>query len=247
MHNVRFLEGWTYGDGPRTRRVMPGESVPLPFETARLAVELGYGECDELGIKPMFWRVEPEWRGKTVACIAGGPSLTREQCEAVAHLPTIGVNDAYRIARLDVLYACDEDWWNHHRGVKGFTGIKATQSERAARRFGLRLLRLEGHKGLNLKPGHICGGGNSGHQALNLAYHLGAARVLLLGYDMKGKAAHWFGDHPREIYKASDYGVWRNDFELIAREIQARGVEVINCSPDSALEWFPKMKLEDAL
>lgn len=155
------------------------------------------------------------------------------------------MNDAYRRARLDILYACDEAWWNHYDGVPGFAGIKATQAERPARRFGLRWLKLEGQKGLNKKPGHISSGGNSGHQALNLAYHTGASRILLLGYDMGGK--HWFHDRPGIFNKNSPFSAWVKDFEFIARDLEAQGVEVINCSLNSALRCFKKIELADCI
>jgi hypothetical protein len=189
-------------------------------------------------------KAHEEWVGKTIVCIAGGSSLTQDQCNKVSHLPTIGVNDAYRIARLDVLYACDHKWWVHHNGVPEFSGLKITQSTKSADEYGIALVQIEGFTGLNRKQGYVCGGGNGGHQALNIAYHFKPKKIILLGYDMKGK--HWFGDHPGRLKSNSPYGQWVENFRHIAREI-TKEVEVINCSPDSALDCFEKSKLEDSI
>lgn len=55
------------------------------------------------------------WEGETVALVAGGSSLTREQVEAVRCFKCIAVNDAYLWADFaDVLYAADSHWWKWH-------------------------------------------------------------------------------------------------------------------------------------
>jgi hypothetical protein len=70
------------------------------------------------------WSVPPEWVGETAAILASGPSLTREQCEAVrGKAKVIAVNnqaidtdcDGVRVPAMapwaDVLYAADAKWW----------------------------------------------------------------------------------------------------------------------------------------
>lgn len=171
--------------------------------------------------------------------------MTDEQCGAVSHLKTIGVNDAYRRARLDILYACDGPWWEHYSGVTEYTGIKVTQDEKAARKFGLFYVRLYDDQVLCREPGYIAGGGNSGYQAINIAYHLGAKRLILLGYDMGG--SHWMKKRPDKFNKNSPFKRWIDSFNKLSEELKAEGIEVINCSPNSALECFQKMKLSKAL
>jgi hypothetical protein len=72
----------------------------------------------------MHHRINPlaGWKpDSTAVLIASGPSLTPAQIEyirprrAFGDLWVGGVNDAYRICPfLDLLYAADEAWWQHH-------------------------------------------------------------------------------------------------------------------------------------
>jgi len=83
----------------------------------------------------------------------------------------------------------------------------------------------------------ISGGGNSGFQAVNLAYIMGARTILLLGFDMFG--THYFGDHPKCLNQHSPYKQFIRSFETITRD-----VEIINCSRQTVLNCFPKMSIE---
>lgn len=72
----------------------------------------------------------------------------------------------------------------------------------------------------------------------------GAARILLLGIDMRGK--HWHPEHP-EPSRDSEYVLYRRAFDKLAPLVKKAGVEVINCSPISALTCFPKGDIESLL
>jgi hypothetical protein len=116
----------------------------------------------------------------------------------------------------------------------------------AARKFAQEL-------GLHTKPGagrsglgrdKIHHGGNSGYQAINLAYLLGATRIILLGYDMSSaKGQHFFGSHPPSMANGN-YKDYIPRFDGLAKDLDREGVEVINCTPDSALTQFVKCDLE---
>lgn len=94
-------------------------------------------------------------------------------------------------------------------------------------------------------------GGNSGFQALNLAVQWGAAQILLIGFDMTDAGgAHWYGrnnwtgaNNPDQ----NNFKRWIAAFESAAVTLKRMGVEVVNCSPHSALGCFPKMSIEAAL
>jgi len=94
---------------------------------------------------------------------------------------------------------------------------------------------------------HIGGGGNSGFQAMNLAVKQGATRLLLLGFDFRG--AHWFGQHPAGLGNPSDSTMqrWVACMETAAKQLSDRGVEVVNCSRDSALTCFPRRNIRACL
>lgn len=88
---------------------------------------------------------------------------------------------------------------------------------------------------------------NSGAGAIALAAHLGARRIVLLGYDAQktGGAAHWHGDHPQGLGNAGAVGKWPGQFADLAKSLA--GVEIINASRESALRCWPRMTLEEAL
>ena len=89
--------------------------------------------------------------------------------------------------------------------------------------------------------------GNSGAGAIAMAAKAGATRVILLGYDCQrtGGKAHWHGDHPPMLGNAGSMPKWPDQFKRLAASIE--GVEVINCSRETALRAFVRMPLEDAL
>ena len=90
---------------------------------------------------------------------------------------------------------------------------------------------------------------NSGAQALNLATIWGAKRIVLFGFDSQavdGKK-HYFGNHPPRLDKPSPYGTWRNRFARMAKDLREDGIEVVNCSPLTAIDCFPKVEMDDAI
>jgi len=200
---------------------------------------------------PTLYAVPTLWPGSTVVCIATGPSLTQadvDYCRGKA--PVIVVNDAHRLAQwADVLYACDAKWWRHYEGVKSFTGLRFSIDPRA-KPWGVQVLQNTGREGLELQPTGLKTGKNSGAQALNLAVHFGAKRVVLLGYDMsqppKGPS-HCFGEHPKQVDSRRPYGDFIAGFQSMAPALRAVGVEVVNCSRVTALTCFPRQDLTQAL
>jgi len=208
-----------------------------------------------------FSQVALEWREAIAVLIGGGPSLTPQQVELVSArraLRVIAVNDAYRLAPFaDICYFADSEWWGWHKDrpdFQAFAGQKCSISDSGGniKDPAVHILRNangRGHSfGLSLDPKQIVTGSNSGYQALNIAVLAGAKTILLLGFDAReptGKT-HWFGDHPKREPIAA-YAEYRKAFSAGERAILAAGVKVVNCSPDSAIDSFPKMDLEDAL
>jgi hypothetical protein len=197
------------------------------------------------------------WPGETVICIANGPSLTVDDvdyCRGMGRV--ICVNDTYRLAPwADCLYGCDAKWWKwqfrfHKDRIEAFEGLRyAMKSKTSPNNWPLvEVLKNTGPTGLELDPGGLRTGRNSGSQAINLAVHLGAAKIVLLGYDMslgQGGKSHWFGEHPDRA--KPPLTVFRRLFPTIAKPLKEAGIEVLNCSRRSALTCFPKVPLESAL
>ena len=210
-------------------------------------------------------RFMDQWRGQTVVCAASGPSITAEQLDFVkGKAKVICINDTYRLAPwCDVVYASDARWWDHHiKNVREkATGQLWTMQEKAAaEHFELFHAAAMRERDLNTEPGWINHGTHGGFQAINLAYQFGASKIILLGYDCKyvhhadcrpdqdGKCRphdiclrHWFGSHPQGWGDANHITRWLESYRTIHCDRP-----IINCSPDSAVDAFPKMSLAEA-
>lgn len=210
------------------------------------------------------WSVEPEWVGQTAAILASGPSMTRAQAEAVrGRCRVIAVNnqgidtecDGVMVPALapwaDILYAADAKWWRcyHERALK-FAGRKVTIRPTLPWDEVYSLVQSIEHASFDPRPTHLVSGGNSGYQAIHLAVHLGATRIILLGFDMKdgrNRRRHWFGNHPKKLDSRGNYSLWLRAFDKLAKVLDHKGIEVLNCTPDTALRSFKRVPLEVAL
>lgn len=205
------------------------------------------------------WRRHPrtdfaplEWKGETVVLIASGPSLNESEVARVrayrdAGLCRVGViNSTFRAAPwADFLYACDDKWWRENAPVD-FPGERWTQSEHAARYNARRCPGEHGYV-LSEDPSKIYFGGNSGFQAVNLAFLMGAARIVLLGYDMQATNGqlHWHPDHKCGNPPITQIDRWRENFDRVAEQLTDNLVEPVNCTSQTALVHWPRKTLEE--
>lgn len=186
-----------------------------------------------------------------VVCIATGPSLTPDDVNYVkGKLPVITINNACHLAPwADYHYACDLRWWRIYHDTVG-TGECWTIDTKAAREFGLNLIKHKGiGPGLCTVPGRIYHGGNSGYQAIGLAYVLGYNPIYLLGYDCQatnGKK-HCHPDHPGRLDCPHNYRRWRRRFNALAQDAKRLDVTLINCSRETAITDIPRANLCDVL
>jgi hypothetical protein len=230
---------------PESRKVSP----PLPAPAVK-AVE-----------EPLRF---PAWHGCTAVVIASGPSLSEEQCRLVADWRSARgdarvavINTSFRRAPFaDLLYACDGPWWRavdpetkkrYYDEARETFAPEAlwTQDEGAAKEFGLNFIASRRTSNLSRDPSYIAQGANSALQLMNLLYLAGVRRMLTLGIDLKGK--HWHPDHPSPLSNSLPHKAWRENFGIFAADLSAEGVEVINCSTDSALHAFPRGDLAEEL
>lgn len=205
-------------------------------------------------MKCVYGTVPRLYPGGTIACLASGPSLTKADADSVRDVDeVIVINTTYQLAPwAGVLYAADARWWSWHGGAPSFRGLKYTLTpDPRLQTWGVTLLKNTGNEGLELSPDGLRTGRNSGYQAINLAVHLGATRILLLGYDMQpgpGGRKNWHGNHKNPHGRlGSDYPGFRKKFETLVQPLQVAGVEVINCSRSTALMCFPRLSLAEAL
>jgi hypothetical protein len=147
------------------------------------------------------------------------------------------------------MYAGDRQWWNAYAEQVSFCGERWTRDPLSAQRHRLRLATWRDGTGLCKTPWHLHSGGNSGHQAINLAYHFGARRIVLLGFDMhRSDGGHWHGEHHGMLSAPNPHiAAWREMMLPLAQDLRDAGVDVVNATPGTALEAFPKRPLFEAL
>lgn len=191
------------------------------------------------------------WHGETVVCLASGPSLTQADvdfCRGKARV--IAVNDTHRLAPwADVLYAADAKWWRRFGGVPEFKGLKySILPNNGVGHWmddcefqDIRILRNTGGGGYDPDATALRTGCNSGYQAIHLAMHFGAKRIVLLGYDMHGD--HFFGSHPDK--SRPPFALCLSKFPTLVEPLKTAGVEIVNCTPGSHIDCFPMGTLSE--
>lgn len=199
--------------------------------------------------------------GRTVCLIATGPSLTLEQIAAARAKGFVlfGCNNVWEITPdLAVLYASNEGWWAQYwcNRLKDYPAQKWTTSREAARKFQINWIAERDAYGLSNNPARVHHGHGSGYTMLNLAYLMGASRVVLLGYDLKyasdyrgeeknigSSPRHYFGEYPSALLhwpKVSvTAGVHTGLLKYYERVAEQGSIEIVNCTPNSALTCFP--------
>lgn len=203
------------------------------------------------------------WPGATVVCIAGGPSVTPQQVALVrtwhAHggCKVIVVNNGYMLAPwADAHYFADHRWYRWHKDkplFQAFTGERYSIENAGStiddeRIVVLRNLSIVGGTmgRLSTDPTGLYTAMNGGYQAIGIAVHKGARRIVLLGYDMKPSADgrhHWHPEHPVAM-DGNIYRFWREEYARMAPTAQTMGIEIVNATADTALDMFPQVTLE---
>lgn len=190
----------------------------------------------------------------TAVILASGYSLTQEQIDAARHSGhhTIVVNTTYR-SMLDAttLYAGDFLWWKVNvADVRArFKGKLVTQDNTAAARWPF-VTRVRGSTRDGLGQNVIHTNGNSGMQALNLAYLWGFKRIVLLGFDMQlgpNGEKHHHSDHPKPMVQGQTFYEWLHKAEKVARDLKSTDCEVLNATPESAMKCFPLVDWKEVL
>jgi hypothetical protein len=259
----------TFSADRTTRQV--GRIFHVPAHVARRWIEAGNAvlhrvrrreDAQSVIIRGPGWpacrhsEVQPLWCGETAVILGGGPSLCAADVEYVrGKARVIAINDAHRLsAWADALYFCDERWWRWHHTdseYQHFAGRIITLENEALLQRDERVhsLRHGPSNGLSVRTDTLATGGNSGYQAINLAVLAGVKRIILLGFDMRAVSGrtHWHGGHPVKV-PANIYDlVMLPRFKTLIKPLAALGVEVLNATPDSALDVFPRVRLQDAI
>ena len=163
-----------------------------------------------------------------------------------------------------VLYAVNLAWWDHyHDQIMDFPCSRWTTNKDAASKYGLNWIAEKNAPGLSPDPMVVHHGHGSGYTMVNLAFLQGAERIILLGYDLKyaadydGKARqvgssprHYFGEYPSSMQhwpsvQVKD-GVHVELLDLYRSVAEQGAVEILNATPDSAIDCFPRINIHAA-
>ncbi len=201
-----------------------------------------------------------------MVCIGTGPSLTLQQIETARQKGFLlfGCNRTFEIVPdLSVFYSVNHAFWLYfwQLGLSDYGAQKWTTNKQASDQFGLNWIAEKNRRGLSSDPTYVHHGHGSGYTLVNLAYLIGAARIVLLGYDMKyasdydGKQRnegstprHYFGEYPSSMQHWPSVSVKDGvHVELVDlyQSIKDQGlIEIINCTPSSAIDCFERIQID---
>lgn len=172
---------------------------------------------------------------------------------------TIGVNHAFLIGNwIDVFYFSDTAMWDNDKlteQMMEYRGLRITNNavytDKMYDQTGLRYVkRSEKRYGLSKETDAVCFNNNTGLSAIDLAYHFGAKRIILLGFDMTigplNSHIHSIntrlsrGEDPTKSFKRHMLSVGN-----IWKDAQDNGIEILNASQISKIPLFPKVRAKD--
>lgn len=194
------------------------------------------------------------WGGETAYIIGGGPSVNDLDLDLLKDKWTIGVNVAFRyFPWVTAMYFGDCSLYPSIReDLLNYKGLKFCSCGRVPEKGwpGVKRITRGKPSGIDSSRRHrIAWNGNSGTSAINIAYWLGAKRIVLLGFDMRrfDKSKNFHSDYPKESPELSPFKRYLRHFPNVAADAKSLGIEILNCSDISLIEQFPKVKLEDTL
>lgn len=214
-----------------------------------------------------YWKIEPEWRGETVFIIAGGSSVLQQNLSLLVGRRVVVVNSSYEIyPAADILFFGDRRWYYDHftrPAFIAFQGRKVTccAADRPRPKPGLlRLKRATPARDLKTgaygpgfahDPSTVVSNRTNLQGAMNMTAHLGVARIVLLGADMcRGEGGRSHHHIPHKWSNKPGNATWDiqlPQLELIAEPLAQLGIEVLNTSSISRIDWWPRTNLEDAV
>ena len=165
----------------------------------------------------------PDWRGKAVAVLASGPTMSQAVADRVRHMPCIAINATYQLAPwANVLFAYDLHWWQANPQAQQFAGLRVCGQPGVGDTvlFRCPVERAE------IAPGHVVEFQSSGIAAIRFAVAAGARRIELYGF---GGTGHWHAgpQHDEQTLRA-----WAVGLTALMSELQLQGIEVINKSEE---------------
>jgi hypothetical protein len=146
--------------------------------------------------------------------------------------------------------------------VKDLPCEKWTTRKESAEKYGINYIAEVNRPGLSTDPKLLHHGHSSGYQLVGMAHRAGADRIVLLGYDMKfasdydgrskqigSGSRHFFGEYEPALQHWPSVkvraGVHVELLDLYWSVAQQGLVEIINATPGSALNCFPRVDIRE--
>lgn len=200
------------------------------------------------------WPIPNIWKDSTVYIIGGGPSINDLDIDLLKGQKVLGTNVSFKYYPwIDAVYFGDCSLYGRiHDDLLKFGGLKITSCNRAPDKGWPGVKRICRGKPSGIDSSRrfrISWNGNSGSSAINVAYWLGAKRIVLIGFDMRrvDKAKNFHNDYQEEKPDFSPFKRYLRHFRQISHDANSLGLEILNASPVSLIEEFPIVKLEDTL
>lgn len=198
-------------------------------------------------------------RYDTCFIIGGGPSLTRiiPDHTVLNDYDLICTNDAYKLyPNAMLLHFADKVWWGWHTQLKhnvkdSFHGEISTVTHARSHHLSHKETRVVAFTTGNKKGGinkdtNLLNGSCTGHQAINIAVHMGYKQIVLIGFDMKQeRKTHWHSYHERQVNTDNFKKMLLPPFEFIPAAEKEMEFKVYNLNRDSAITCFSFADLED--
>jgi len=200
----------------------------------------------------------------TFYIVGGGPSLRGYNWELLRDKRIIGINRAFEVVPwADMIYFGDYKFFLEfqHKGLFDVDSALITTDGRINHPRIVNFVNA-GVNGLASDNNCLCVGKNSGHAAINLAVHLKAKRIILLGFDMSTEQCDVTRISDKKVMKVSGRSHWHSGystqpslrtyptmlehFPSLVEPLKELGIEVLNASPHSKLDVFPKIALDQA-
>lgn len=202
-----------------------------------------------------LWTIEPDWLGETVFIVAGGTSATPDDIASLKGRKVIAINSSYHSAPFaDILFFADSRWWVREREQfrftsESFAGIIATTSKASKTSRLHRLRQVVPPPGMAMARNSVALERTSLQAAMNIAMHKGARRMVLLGADNRDGddgRIHHHAEYPWTRHRLT-WDVKKDQLGLAATDLKKMGVEVLNCSNITTLDFWPTPRLSDVL
>lgn len=207
---------------------------------------------------PQIWGKD---KNRPVFILGGGPTMLdciNGNRPRLCTSRVLGVNLAYTLGYplVDACFFGDAKfyWWNKD-GIGMFGGMKITRNRGVEHGYdsvegqpGLIIVKRGKQHGIDDRKGQISWNASSGGAAINVAYHLGARYITLVGYDMRlvGGEKNWM-EHTKEETKRNPYANFLRPFDKIANDAKRLGVRIVNATPGSAITQFPMTTVDEVL